>query len=280
MDNQGRRPIGFPGGFTVLMATYHGDSPRLLKRALNSVICNTLVPDKVVLVVDGPIPPSLHRVIDHFTHDHGVVAAYSPDNGGLAAALNQGLKLVNTEWILRADADDFNLPNRFASQALYLQSNPTLDMFGACILEVDEQGSPLSVRRVPSSHSAIKSTMPWRNPFNHMTVAYRTKIVRDCGGYPDIHLREDYALWATLLARGAVTGNVEEVLVHANAGLAMYRRRGGWKYALGELAIQRHLVQSRVKSPLSGLGQGVMRALVFLLPAVVRGAIYTVFLRR
>jgi glycosyltransferase involved in cell wall biosynthesis len=275
---------GFPGGFTVLMAVYHADSPQLLTSALKSVYDNSLLPEKILLVVDGPVSVALTQVIENFSRSSQLtpklVALQLPRNIGLAAALNEGLRHVETEWVLRADADDLNLPERFARQAALLQSSPDLDFFGACILEVSEQKAPIAIRQVPATHEAIVATARWRNPFNHMTVAFRTKCVRDAGGYPQIYLREDYALWATLLTAGAKAANLEEVLVHASAGQAMYKRRGGWKYAVGELALQRHLVTLGRKPAFFGLLQGLVRALVFLLPAFVRGAIYIVLLRR
>jgi hypothetical protein len=51
---------GFPGGFTVLMAVYGKDDPKLFTKALASVFDNDLKPDHMVLVVDGPV----HGAID------------------------------------------------------------------------------------------------------------------------------------------------------------------------------------------------------------------------
>jgi hypothetical protein len=119
-----------------------------------------------------------------------------------------------------------------------------------------------------------------RNPFNHMTVAYKTRAVMAVGGYPALHLREDYGLWALLLQRGVTCANLPDVLVHATAGSEMYRRRGGWRYAYGEWSLQSHLVRCGLKSTLSAWAHGVARSCVFLLPPTARGWIYERALRR
>jgi len=275
----GVRPSGFPGGFTVLMAVYQKDDLVLFERAVKSVYANTLLPDAFVLVVDGPVPEALHNAIMLQQAEYGIEVLYLPANVGLARALNAGLMQVHTKWVVRADADDYNVPDRFALQAAVMQSENSVDLVGGAIQEVEPDGKQLAVRRTVERHAEILHYAAYRNPFNHMTVAYRTELALRCGGYPNIHLKEDYALWAQMLASGARVLNLPDVLVLATAGKDMYRRRGGLRYALAEVSLQRHLVRTGLKSPLAALLQGLSRATVFLLPSVIRGWIYERLLR-
>lgn len=274
----GRR---FSGGFTVLMAVYGRDDPGRFELAVESVYRNTLRPDDFVLVVDGPAPGDLDRVIRRCAQEHGIRTLRLANNTGLANALNQGLGLVRTQWVARADADDFNLPNRFERQAGALQRvGNELDLLGGAVLEVDEGGSPLGVRAVPLDHHRIAALLERRNPFNHMTVVYRTAMALEAGGYPGIHLREDYGLWASMIAHGARCGNLDEVLVRATAGSGMYRRRGGLRQLRSEWDLQRHLLAlGRTRLP-SALAFGSIRAAACLLTPRLRGWIYERFLRR
>ncbi|WP_404932807.1 glycosyltransferase [Piscinibacter sp. HJYY11] len=265
---------------TVLMATYRGDDPGYLRKALDSVYANTLRPDEVRLVLDGPIPATTRQLIAEFEHREGLVVQQLPQNMGLALALNAGLSAIRTEWVVRADADDLNLPERFAFQARAIEAEPHIDVLGGAIVEIDKQGAVIGMRTVPTTHDEIRAYLRLRSPFNHMTVAYRLSPVLAVGGYPDIYLREDYGLWASLLAHGCVAANLPDVLVHATAGRDMYRRRGGWRYARGELSLQRHLVRLGIKSAFSGTAHGLLRAIVFLLPQTMRGAFYERLLRK
>lgn len=270
----------FPGGFTVLMAVYHKDDVTLFERAVRSVYANTLPPDAFILVVDGQAPEALQNIIRGLKIEFGIEILQLPVNMGLARALNAGLMKVGTKWVVRADADDYNVPKRFALQALaVMQSDNSVDLIGGAIKEIGSDGTHLAVRRTAEQHNEIRRYAAYRNPFNHMTVAYRTELALRCGGYPNIYLKEDYALWARMLASGARTLNLSEVLVLATTGRDMYRRRGGLRYALAEISLQRHLVQTGLKSPLVALFQGLGRSLVFILPSAIRGWIYEKILR-
>jgi glycosyltransferase involved in cell wall biosynthesis len=265
------------GDFSVLMAVYHKDNPRLFERALISVYENTCVPKQFVLVQDGPISRALVEVIERYKQKNGFEHLTMQENSGLSKALNRGLKVIKTNCVFRADADDFNLENRFASQLKLLESG--YDLVGSAILEVDQDGTPLAYRIPPLNHSEIVNFIRRRNPFNHMTIACRTSILKRAGGYPDVLFREDYALWAILISQGAKICNSSEVLVHATAGDGMYKRRGGLLHIRSEFKMQKILVMTKLQSPFVAFFIGVSRTVIFLLPSELRRIIYKKFLR-
>jgi hypothetical protein len=272
----------FAEDFAVLMAVYARDDATLFDRALQSVFANTLQPQAVWVVADGPLSPALEAVLQKWLAERSgrLQVERLPLNRGLAAALNAGLQRISQSWIVRADADDYNLPHRFATLARLLQSQPQLDVVGSAVLEVTPEGQALGVREVPLDAPAIRRHARMRNPFNHMTVAYRRERVLAVGAYPALYLREDYGLWCRLLAAGASMANTAEILVHATAGTGMYRRRGGWRYAQAEWGLQRLLVRCGIKPAWRGWMDGLLRGAVFVAPAGLRGFIYERLLRR
>jgi glycosyltransferase involved in cell wall biosynthesis len=263
--------------FTVLMAVYHRDDPELFELAVNSVFSNTVKPHDFILVVDGPVGVELARVILALERSFPMRIFWLPKNGGLANALNVGLSYVRTEWVLRADADDYNLPYRFERQLTFMEEG--VDLFGSAIVEVDKDGQHLGYRVPPCDWSSIRRFAKLRNPFNHMTVGFRVELARRCGGYPNIHLKEDYGLWASMMMNGAKVANSPDALVEATAGRDMYIRRGGWKYAKAEIELQSHLMHCHIKSLFSACVHGGLRAIVFLAPGRIRGFIYEKVLR-
>lgn len=271
-------PAGPQLTFTVLMSVYKNDRPGLFGAALKSIFDNSIQPNEVVLVIDGEISAELRSVVDSHLHRAEFVVLPLPHNVGLAKALNAGLAISRHPYVFRADADDINLPDRFAKQLARLQE--PLDLIGGAIQEVGLSGQAISVRRLPSSDAAIRRFARKRNPFNHMTVAYRRDAVLACGGYPDVHLKEDYALWAAMLGRGARVANMDDILVRATAGKEMYARRGGLRYVQSEVALQRTLVACGLQSWPGAVLTGLMRSAVFLMPASWRGLIYEKLLRR
>jgi glycosyltransferase involved in cell wall biosynthesis len=263
--------------FTVLMAVYSKDDIRLFQRAVSSVYENTLLPSAMVLVVDGPVSGEFKFCIKAMQALYSFDVLWLPENVGLANALNKGLELVSTDWIARADADDFNCPNRFEQQVQL--SKCGFDLIGSAIEEVDQSGKKIALRTPPLEHFDIKRFARYRSPFNHMTVFYRTSLVKQCGGYPQIYLKEDYGLWALMISKGARLANSRQVLVVATSGIDMIKRRGGIRYAKAEIHLQSHLVLCGIKGHFSAVFQGSIRAMVFLLPPTIRGYIYKFFLR-
>lgn len=273
--------ISFPGGFCVLMALYGRDKPNLFIKAIQSVFANTLHPNQVLVVVDGPLSIELDQTVSKLHQEFPEIEFVRlPKNIGLANALNAGLQSIRFPWVVRADSDDINLVNRFEVLANIVREDPSLQLVGSAILEIDEEGNPLKVREVPTSEKEIRQFAKTRNPFNHMAVAYKLNAVLESGGYPNIFLKEDYGLWCHFLARNLPVANVRQVLVHASAGLGMFRRRGGWRYAQSEYRMQKLLVHSGLKGRVSALKDGVMRATFFLIPASWRGFLYSNFLRK
>jgi glycosyltransferase involved in cell wall biosynthesis len=270
----------FPGGFTVLMAVYGKDDLSLFEKAVFSVYDNTLRPDAFILVVDGPVSIEMKNLIFKLQHQYPIKTIFLPFNQGLARALNEGLKKVKTTWVVRADADDYNMPNRFVLQANAISlKEERIDIISGAIQEVDLDGTPLMIRRMPETHTDIMRLADIRSPFNHMAVAFRTECALKCGGYPDIYLKEDYALWGQILGTGGRAMNLSEILVFATTGKEMYRRRGGWKYAYAEIALQKHLVKYGIKSAIPAFIHGHARALIFVLPTFIRSLVYRRLLR-
>ena len=259
------------------MAVYFKDNPVLFEDALASVFLNTLLPTEVLLVIDGNVGGCLQTIISKYVSENGVKILQLPQNIGLANALNEGLKIIHTEWVVRADSDDVNLTNRFEVLSHYM--NNDWDLVGSQILEVDAKTTLEFFRKVPLQTEEIRRFAKKRNPFNHMTVAYRTAYVKSCGGYPDIYLKEDYGLWVKMISKGAKVINIDKILVRVNAGEDMYQRRGGVKYAFAEIKLQRHLIEYKINNYFEGLIYGLLRSSVHLMPILLRSIIYKNILR-
>jgi len=92
-------------------------------------------------------------------------------------------------------------------------------------------------------------------------------------------LKEDYALWAKLLAQNCKACNLSTILVDATAGREMFRRRGGVAYSIAEVDLQKHLIKCGLKSPASAFFDGILRSLIFLAPNFLREIFYLKLLR-
>ena len=52
--------------FSVIMPVYFRESPNQFRAAIQSIIEQTLMPDEIIIVLDGPVGDNLHAVIDEF----------------------------------------------------------------------------------------------------------------------------------------------------------------------------------------------------------------------
>ena len=51
--------------FSVIMSVYKNDKPEQLDVALDSIINQTLPPNEIIVVVDGPVPDESVRVLEN-----------------------------------------------------------------------------------------------------------------------------------------------------------------------------------------------------------------------
>lgn len=266
--------------FSVLIPVYSGDSAEGFKKALASIFSNTIVPNQVVVVVDGPVDAGINRVLSGFSDEDCLVIIRLDKNGGLVRALNVGLNHCDHELVARCDADDVNFEHRFAEQINLFSENPDLIISGSQVLEYCSETSSLLMKSVPCTHNEISSLVRFRNPMNHMSVMFRKSAVINIGGYPNIKYREDYALWASLIAGGATASNHPDALVRASAGVEMYARRGRSSDLVYEIQLQRHLHRLGLLTSFEVLRNLVVRGGNMLVGTFIRGLVYRRFLRK
>lgn len=219
--------------FSVLMSIYKNEKPEYFEEAMNSILCQTSVPDEIVLIRDGAVPECLQEVIDSFLKTCPVRIKYIPfeKNGGLGNALRVGVESSTNELIARMDTDDISVSSRFELQLNAFEKDPTLDLVGGQVLEFENDVSDVSGKRsVPAEHGEIAAFLKKRNAFNHPTVMFKKSSVLKAGNYRGRHLVEDYDLWLRMLADGCRFLNLPDTLVCMRVSPGMYDRRGGIEY--------------------------------------------------
>ncbi|TKV21672.1 glycosyltransferase [Citrobacter sp. wls613] len=261
--------------FTVLMSLYYKEQPEYLSQCLQSIKNNTKSADQIVIVYDGPINDKLKEVVNSFTLQLPIYVVELPENVGLGKALNHGMKYCNNDIVVRMDTDDVCLPERFAQQIAFMEQNPNVVLLGGAINEFDEtmlvsQGVRFSV----SSHQEIEAYAKKRNPFNHMTVAFRKNVVEAIGGYQHHFLMEDYNLWLRIISAGHQTCNLNKVLVNVRAGEKMINRRKGHDYIKSEIKLAKLKYELKIDNPLGVVSCAIIRIVPRLLPTSLLGVIY------
>lgn len=219
---------------SVLLSVYYGETPKFLSDSLVSIWDNqTVQPDQIVLVKDGPLTQALEDVVEAWRLRLGeyVFTVVTLDqNVGLGAALNFGLRVCRCEFVARMDTDDVALSQRFEKQLTLLTECPDIAVVGGQIEEWDETLSyQLGVRRMPCDHAGIRAIAQKRSPLSHPSVMFRKSVIMSVGGYPALRKVQDYALWSLLLRGGFRLANHPDVLLRMRTGKNLLVRRG-WEY--------------------------------------------------
>ena len=263
---------------SVLMPVYHGDSLSQLEVALDSVLTQTLKPDQILIVVDGPVDADVINYLEKKEVLHQSIELLRlHENVGLPNALNVSLEFIKCDWVARFDADDIMVPDRLQIQVDFIKIDD-LDVLGGQIREFDDTGIYLE-RTVPLDLQAIRTMLPWRNPLNHVTVMYKSSLIKKYK-YRDITGYEDYDLWMRLLSEPDIKiSNIPNILVDVRAGSQMHSRRVGVRYAVNEIYF-RIATSQYCNNFIRHWVAGLLRSGTSILPATIKAIIYRICLRR
>lgn len=266
--------------FSVLISVYAKENPIYFSKCLDSVVTQSLVPNELIIVKDGPLTHALEEVIERLSFEGTLTVIDLPENVTQGPARAIGLLAANYEWVAIMDSDDLCCSDRFEKQVRMIEENPMISLIGGQIDEfLDSPNKPVSQKCVPVTHSTIVDYAKKRNPFNHMTVMLKRDIAIQAGNYDYFPGFEDYDLFIRMIKLGALCGNHTDVLVHARVGNGMYKRRRGLKYIQSEWQMQQKMRHIGLVNNIEFLVNLCVRIPVRLLPAWALELLYKQFTR-
>lgn len=270
--------------FSVAMSVYKSDNPDFFDRALSSITdTQTIKPNEIVLVVDGPVSNEINSVINKYEKKYEIFNVIQLEqNGGLGNALKIAVENSSNELIARMDSDDVSVSTRFEEQLKYFEINPEIDIVGGDITEfIGEESNIVGKRAVPVSNDSIREYMKTRCAFNHVSVMYKKSSIQAAGGYQDWFWNEDYYLWIRMWLNGAVFANTGSVLVNVRVGEEMYQRRGGSKYFESEKGLQDYMLKNKMIDHSTYIKNVAKRLIIQkLMPNKLRGWVFRTFARK
>lgn len=269
--------------FSVLVTVYHKDNPSYLQEALDSIMTQSLLPDEVVVVEDGPIGSNLTEVIKRFKQNTNFVVNILslPVNVGTGLAINAGLDFCSYDLVAKMDSDDINYPYRFERQIALFKKNPAIDFCSAFVSEFynDDVSKIKAYRKLPESHENIVMYAKKRCPLNQPVVMYRRSAVLDSGGYRKYTFGEDYDLWVRALLKGYNFYNIQEPLLYFRSNIDTIKKRGSLWYLKIDLAHHYDFYKLGFLSLSQFIYNSVVRIFVRLSPIKLRILIYNKLLR-
>ena len=272
-------PTMKPGSITVLISVYSRSDPNELDETLNSLWGQTLAAESVLIIKDGPTPNKINQVISyHQSHHPELTTIQLEENQGLGPALQQGLAEINTEFFARIDSDDIALPHRLEHQIIFLQDHPDIAVVGTAVIEFDDHIyqktknlnlATTEIRSLPEKHDDIVRYCRINSPLNHPSIMARTAIIRQAGGYRQLHFMEDYDLWARLISIGARLHNLPEPLTYFRTSTAQIQRRTGVGMLKPEWQMQRNLISYGIISKPQAIFNLIVRTFYRTIPGPI-----------
>ncbi|WP_286138978.1 glycosyltransferase [Faecalibaculum rodentium] len=265
--------------YSVLMSLYKKEHPEYLRLALDSMINQTVKPDEIVLVEDGPLTEELYAVVEDYKPYLRIVI--NEINLGLGLALNEGLKECRNELVARMDTDDISKQDRCEKQLKRFEEKPELAIVGSHSDEfIGTKENIISQRKVPTTSDAIYEYAKKRSAFNHPAVMYRKSAVVAEGGYSDLKRNQDVDLFGRMLFKGYKAENINESLLWFRCSDELAVRRKSWENTKSYITI----IKKFWKMGYSSFGNYAMVAVaqtgIFILPIKAQDWVYKKILRK
>ncbi len=264
--------------YSVLMSLYKKEKPEYLKQAIDSMLNQTVAPDEIVMVEDGPLTPDLYAVLDEYPMLHRVK---NEANIGLGLSLNVGLKECRNELVARMDTDDCSKLERCEKQLARFAEKPYLAVVGSHIDEfVGDISNVISQRIVPTTSEEIYNFAKKRSAFNHPAVMYSKTAVLANGGYADLKRNQDVDLFGRMQFEGYKAENIDEALLWFRSSDELAKRRKSWQNTWSYIATIRKFWKMGYSGFIDYAMVAVAQTGMYLMPVKVQNFVYKKFLRK
>ena len=186
-----------------------------IEHAIESLLAQTFISFEILIIDDGSNDNS-SEIISRYQKLDDVFVVYQK-NKGLAASNNIAIKMARGKYIMRLDADDYLAKNCLEVLIKKLEDNSNLALVFPDYYEVDINGKILNhiIR-----HDFDKDVTLFDNPAHGACTMFRTKVLREIGGYDENFSRQDgYYIWLKIIEFGYKVSNI-------NSPLFYYRKHG------------------------------------------------------
>ena len=179
---------------TVLMPVFN-NGPHL-KEALDSVLNQTYSQFKLLAVYDKSSDNSLDILKSY--KDKRIEVLEKPEKNGLWSALQYGMEKIETEYVVRMDADDISDKTRFEKLITFLDNNPDI---GVCSCFVKTFGTAEQIWEQPVNDLEIKAGLLFNSTILHAGSMFRRNIFnnKNVEYTGDYSCMEDYDLWFKMI---------------------------------------------------------------------------------
>lgn len=204
---------------SVIIPTYN--RAHLLRRALGSIVAQTVDVDEIIVVDDGSTDDTRQMLEESYPF---VRYVHQP-NAGAAVARNSGIAQASCQWIAFLDTDDEWLPHKIESQKRILQADRSLKWCSCAPEMVFEDGRTVApgMKTIEQAVGDTGSMQFFKHAMDLQigTGSYliHRSVFREAGAFdPNLKRGEDRDLWWRIAMRYPRIGFCRDILwrIHAD----------------------------------------------------------------
>ena len=199
---------------SILMPVFNAEET--LVECLDSIFLQTLQDFEIIAMNDFSTDRSVEILRSY--HDSRIHVVDN-QNKGIVSALNSGLKLCQSDFVARMDADDVMYAQRLEKQFDVLSNKPDITLCATQVRKFPEKIIKRGYIEYMRWQNAcltkhdIQNQIYIESPFAHPSVMFRKRRVTELGAYREGEFPEDYELWLRLFHAGETMMKLDEVLL-------------------------------------------------------------------
>lgn len=201
---------------SVVLPVFNAEAT--INRAISSILEQTFKAFELIVVDDGSTD-NTRNVVKHLETEDSRIKCYHLTHGGIARALNFGIKMSSGKYIARMDADDISYPERLELQFDYLEKHPDVGLVSSLVKHTGDASKYEGyLKHVEWINSIVKpeqilSKRFMDSPFAHPSTCFRRHLISKYGGYAEGDVPEDYELWLRWFHHGIAMHKLDKVLL-------------------------------------------------------------------
>lgn len=205
---------------SIIMCVYNEQIQWVIE-SVESVLNQGYSNFEFIIVLDNPENIELMNLLkDYLNKDKRIILLVNDKNQGFVKSLNRALDAVIGSYIIRIDADDVCLKDRFQKQINYMKNHNEYDLVGGNALFIDENSKLTGEKtKVIVDEEKLKKVFKYKNRMVHSTWIIKTSAIKNnlINGYREMTFVEDYDLLCRLILNGYRINNMEDYLIKYRA---------------------------------------------------------------
>jgi GT2 family glycosyltransferase/glycosyltransferase involved in cell wall biosynthesis len=188
--------------FTVVVPTYNQE--QYLGQALDSIIKQTVPFWEAVIINDGSTDNTAD-VMEYYANRDSRFRIYHKENGGVATALNEGIKHAKGEWICWLSSDDLFEPNKLEIHFNAIKEHPDIKFFHShwylLLEETKQKIAPGLWLSIPPTEFQVTRFF-WANYIHGNAIAVHKSVFDNVGLFDEtLRQGQDFDMWLRISSK-------------------------------------------------------------------------------